>query len=416
MQQEAKALFVTAWYYPTENVTDACTRAVAEELIKQGVEVHVYAVYGGLGQLQKREVINGVIVHYPDKKYESKYENNKIAKLLFRLYFGQFDNTPYTNAKYLFYVTFKNLLSLQKKYGYDTIIPVNSVFHGLMGSYWVKKLFFGIKLIPYCLDGISNLGEGSYGFSGDFYKKHGLKIENRIFQKSSRIIMMSTHREHYKSAPFNTYFDKMSFAQPPLVQRRSISLSYHASPPCVVYTGYLSKSRYSVEKVLEIFEEYLKSYKAYFEFYGQGEAEEMIREHSAEIAGKGGIRYMGNKSWNEIKNVQDSADVLFSIGNELSEQISAKAFEYMSTGKKIIHFIKQDKDPMLPYYKKYPNTLIIDERDSINTNVSKLKRFFDKKTKTVKYSELSKVFATATPAHTAHIIRNILNKDFNGET
>jgi len=410
--KKGKVLFVTAWYHPTDNVTDACTRAVAEELSNQGVEVHVYAVYGGLGQLREQEVINNVIVHQPNNKYEEKYENNKIIKHFSRLYFGEFDQTPYTNTKYLFYVTYKNLLNLQKKYAYDAIIPINSVFHGLIGSYWIRKRFSGIKLIPYWVDGISNLGEGSFGFSGDFFKKYGLRIENRIFHKSAQIIMMSTHIEHYKKAPYNTYFNKMSFAQPPLMGKRNINLSRHRGSPHIVYTGTLSKTRNSVEKILSIFEEYLKTHKAHFEFYGQGEAEEMIKKRSVNIRG---IKYMGNKSWSEIKSIQNTADVLFGVGNESSDQISAKGFEYMSTSKKIVHFIKHDKDPMLPCYKKYPNALIVDERDDTKANVKKLKSFFDKKTIALNYGELSKMFPAATPAYTADIILNVLNRDLNSE-
>lgn len=55
------------------------------------------------------------------------------------------------------------------------------------------------------------------------------------------------------------------------------------------------------------------------------------------------------------------ANVLVNIGNTVEHQVPGKIFEYMSTGKPIIHFSKIMNDPALKYLKRYPNVLIINE-------------------------------------------------------
>lgn len=60
------------------------------------------------------------------------------------------------------------------------------------------------------------------------------------------------------------------------------------------------------------------------------------------------------------------ADILVNIGNTVQHQVPAKLFEYMSTGKPIIHFSKIKNDPAIKYLEKYPNLLIINELEIEN--------------------------------------------------
>lgn len=55
------------------------------------------------------------------------------------------------------------------------------------------------------------------------------------------------------------------------------------------------------------------------------------------------------------------ADILVNIGNTVEHQVPGKIFEYMSTGKPIIHFSKIINDPALKYLELYPNALIVKE-------------------------------------------------------
>lgn len=55
------------------------------------------------------------------------------------------------------------------------------------------------------------------------------------------------------------------------------------------------------------------------------------------------------------------ADILVNVGNTVEHQVPGKIFEYMSTGKPILHFSKIENDPALKYLKRYPKVLIVKE-------------------------------------------------------
>ncbi len=55
------------------------------------------------------------------------------------------------------------------------------------------------------------------------------------------------------------------------------------------------------------------------------------------------------------------ADILVNIGNTVEHQVPGKVFEYMSTGKPIIHFSKIPNDPALKYLKRYPKIFVVNE-------------------------------------------------------
>ena len=66
------------------------------------------------------------------------------------------------------------------------------------------------------------------------------------------------------------------------------------------------------------------------------------------------------------------ADILVNIGNTVEHQVPGKIFEYMSTGKPIVHFSKIKNDPAIKYLDKYSNVLIIKEWDIGNINYVKI--------------------------------------------
>lgn len=69
------------------------------------------------------------------------------------------------------------------------------------------------------------------------------------------------------------------------------------------------------------------------------------------------------------------ANILVNIGNTVELQVPAKIFEYISSGKPIIHFSKMENDPALLYLTQYPLCLVINEKDDIDYSVKKVEEF-----------------------------------------
>lgn len=63
------------------------------------------------------------------------------------------------------------------------------------------------------------------------------------------------------------------------------------------------------------------------------------------------------------------------IGVRESNAISGKIFEYMSFGRPIISTYFIDNEACIPFLKKYPLGLMVDERLSVESNVAKVANF-----------------------------------------
>lgn len=99
-----------------------------------------------------------------------------------------------------------------------------------------------------------------------------------------------------------------------------------------------------------------------------------------------------------------SASVLLSIGNSESPMAPSKIYEYMATGKPIIHFYSWDNDPCLEPLRKYGNSILVKENDNINKiNIVN----FLKHTNVLDYEKVRKTFITSTSEYTAKIIENV---------
>ena len=97
-----------------------------------------------------------------------------------------------------------------------------------------------------------------------------------------------------------------------------------------------------------------------------------------------------------------NADVLLSIGNKESPMVPSKIYEYMSTGKPIIHFYFYDGDPCIEPLKRYGNALLIKDNDKL----SKDKIFeFLKNFKQLECKDIEKMFLTSTPKYTVDLLK-----------
>lgn len=100
----------------------------------------------------------------------------------------------------------------------------------------------------------------------------------------------------------------------------------------------------------------------------------------------------------------DNADVLLSIGNKESPMAPSKIYEYISTGKPIIHFYTWDKDPCIEPLKKYGNAILINENKDFDIHL--LLNFLDTHDRKV-FDEFVSNFESSTPSYTANLISNI---------
>lgn len=110
-----------------------------------------------------------------------------------------------------------------------------------------------------------------------------------------------------------------------------------------------------------------------------------------------------------------NAEILVNVGNTVEHQVPAKIFEYMSTGKPIIHFSKIKNDPILKYLEHYPKKLIINESCSSDLTITKMIEDFctENKNYVVDSDLLIKVLENNSSEHVKLMFRGYLTEIYN---
>lgn len=82
----------------------------------------------------------------------------------------------------------------------------------------------------------------------------------------------------------------------------------------------------------------------------------------------------------------------------------SKIYEYMSTGKPIIHTYTWEKDPCIEPLMKYGNALLLNEKEEVDVN--SICKFIED-SYIIPYSDVKAKFMSATPEYTADLICNL---------
>lgn len=117
-------------------------------------------------------------------------------------------------------------------------------------------------------------------------------------------------------------------------------------------------------------------------------------------------QYHGVVSSEYAQAAVSGSDVLLSIGNRDIAQTPSKIFEYMATGKPIIHIAKTVDDPANAILMRYPLGLVLMEDDALFDDQANQMRYYiaNHRSDTVDFSEVARLFAPALPCFTAELL------------
>lgn len=416
-----KILIMVGTYYPKPLANGICTHQIALALQKKGYEIHIICI--GSDEFQEDIIKDGFFI-YPvkprlfhklralgEKDIDSKkgkiYYNiammlNKIKKLIFIGFY------PMTSP--LFIWRYYNLgHKLHKEQGFDAVLSVYNPLEAIVAGSLLKKRYKDLKLIHYFLDSLTNDGGVKY-LPRKWTSSLGFKWEKRIYSNADKILKMRCHEQHYSKEIYDNYRHKIMMTDIPLYIKISnkdniIANQQESKLLNWIYTGSLSSGTYDAEYACLLFSKIVEKDNNYrFNFYSRGNFEKRIQEYS--IKTSNAIVRHGFVESNIVRQAILNADILISVGTLNSSMIPSKIFEYMSSGKPIIHFYKQDGDVCIPYYEKYPLSLCIKEDyKNIDENIIKINTFMnDIQSKMVEQNELDKYFVENTPEYTADII------------
>lgn len=143
--------------------------------------------------------------------------------------------------------------------------------------------------------------------------------------------------------------------------------------------------------------------------YGAGDAMRAV----AECAGRypHAVKHHGSVTAEEASRAIGAADVLVSIGNSDTAQTPSKVFEYMATGKPILHIAKTADDPVIEVLSRYPLAVTAVEDTALSSAEIERIRYYirEYKGKAVPFEEVARLFETALPSYAAGLLRDCLD-------
>ena len=80
------------------------------------------------------------------------------------------------------------------------------------------------------------------------------------------------------------------------------------------------------------------------------------------------LSLMGNTTVERCRELTRTADILINIGNDCTNQMPSKVFEYIASGKPILNFYTRGDEPGLQYLRRYPRILHLRNADDADAD------------------------------------------------
>ncbi|WP_301873569.1 hypothetical protein [uncultured Dialister sp.] len=402
-----KVLVLTEEFRAMTNATGVCTKAIVDTLAKEN-DVMVLSTIDSF-DTEFPDEYDGIQVRYQGNEWwELKPNPNgshlqqqasvilkKARNLLMKPFYPINSISPIVRF-------YRKACKLHKQYKFDIILCFFHPFESFIVGGLLKKRYPELRVVHYMLDTLMNYTPYARLLSAEFCHNRNLKLENWGYQHCDCIINLQVQKKFYDNVPgYNKYKKKMVYADIPLFKNRSGSElnNMHIVKGMMIYAGSLVKEFRNPSYALKLFSMMPKEYRTVF--YCSGDCDDMVRMY----AGKYEMVVMGGYiQHNLLEKKLEEAEVLINFGNYKLNMIPSKIFEYFSFGKKIIHFYKDDNDTCIPYLKKYPYALLLDERDALGDNLEKLLKFLSTDIHSDSDRDWSKAFYMNTPEYSSKLI------------
>lgn len=406
MYNMKKILILTEEFRAMTNANGVCTKAIVDVLTRDN-DVMVLSTIDSFEKNFPNKY-DGVKVMYRNnawwefkdnpKDSRTKQQMVKIVRKARNLLMKPFYPICSISPTFRFY---KKACKLHEEYGFDIVLCFFHPFEAFIVGGLLKKKYPELTVVQYMLDTFMNYIPDVRLLSKAFIHKRNLRLENWGYRHCDRIINLQVQRASYDKDPnYNKFKSKMVYADIPLFKKRVCSDSgVSIKNGTMIYAGSLVKKFRNPAYALNLLSLMPPKYRA--TFYCGGDCNEMVREYAKEYDN---IVMGGYIQHDLLEEKMGEAGVLINFGNYKLNMIPSKIFEYFSYEKKIIHFYKDDADTCLPYLKKYPYALLIDERESVEYNLKKLLAFLSKEIEPAKNKDWQKAFYMNTPEYSAKLI------------
>lgn len=421
-----KILFTIQWYKLPPSISASanaiCDDYIIEELKKYS-DVEIHTLSYGVSGFPLEEIIDRVHVYRFKRSFLwDKYirvrngKQNYMSKLLYKLnrillrlkqivFLPLFpDYEPYQSSRFA-----SMAIKLNEMHNYDMVISEYNGVDSLKAGWAIKKKNKDVIFLPICWDSISGGRLPKY-VSHSFALKGKRRLANIIMAVADNAIVMESSRIfHDASTSKYDYYNKLIFLDVPyLVNRGIISKKYKTddSALSLLYSGTMTDR--SPTYLMDVMELLGLPVEITFVCLSCFHKDLLcLNDKYSNLK----IRCLPYMPHSELEQHQICSDILINFGVANSNAVSGKIFDYMSLGKPIVSTIFSDSEACIPYLKKYPAALIVDERLPLHENAALISDFIKSIGNTeVDTNMINRTFFNNTPKAYAQTILKLLEK------
>lgn len=295
----------------------------------------------------------------------------------------------------------------------DMLIPVCNPFEGIVAAQQYQAQHPNIAIVPVLFDKFSvSQALHRNQMNRALKMNRHLTMERSMLEQSDGVLFVDSWQEHLMTH-FSEYQDKFHLIEHPLLCKPVAgeeSIDYGSSGLHIVYTGVVDYKIRPPQYTLDLFVKLFREQKmpaVQVHFYSLGNAVKEIVAAAGTVPDH--ILFHGAVPNSVACAAIRGADVLLSIGNTDLTQTASKIFEYMASGKPIIHFYHDVREPAYRILESYPNACLIKQDRGMREDAeAKILHFIQQKHELYPYDKLEQQYATAKPAYSADIINNLL--------
>ena len=294
----------------------------------------------------------------------------------------------------------------------NVIIPLVFPFESVLAALEFKERNSDVVVLPYIFDDFVDSGSlHVLNFARDLKRRRHLNLERKMLSSSDAIFSMHPLRSHFLSSFEKPLFDKIIFLEHPLLFP-PVTKNDHVENSALrlVYTGSLIRNVREPEYLIRLLKSLKVSSPVQVDFYVMGNAAESIK---TEQVGHIYLNNFGRVSKFEADAAVQAADILLNLGEAKGKQVSSKVFEYMSTGKPIIHLAFVEHDAVAQIISAYPRAICINQsRFDFSSDLKKIENFIleMRGLAPLPFDEIKAIYPDALPETTANTIRSVAER------
>lgn len=294
----------------------------------------------------------------------------------------------------------------------SAIVPLVFPFEAVLAALEYKESNPDVAVFPYLFDDFVESGSLHVLKIARWLKRgRHLCLERTMLEQADAVLSMHPLRKHFERNFDRRLLGKITFLEHPLLSKpqeypkRSTDKNVR-----LCFTGSLIRKVREPDYLLNLLRKLRIDIPLYADFFVMGN--DAVKVRTEKIGNLIHIVNHGRVSKDQADRAVQNADILINIGEAKGQQISSKIFEYMSTGKPIVHLAYVENDAVSKILEKYPLALsLIQSYSYMNENVRRIEEFILKtRRRQLSFEDVKKIFPEALPETTSAHLTSLVHQ------